>query len=112
MSQDAPPIDLVHLAQYTGGDPKVEAEVLAMVAPQAQGYIKTMAASNGGEAWLVAAHSLKGMALGVGARVLAALAEAAEKSEAVAPALRASCLADLEAEVARIRAFVDGRAKD
>lgn len=106
-----PPIDLDHLAQYTAGDAVVEAEVLGMFVPNAAQYIDTMAAGGQADDWRIAAHSLKGVARGVGAFEVAALAEAAEKVEASARDERQRHVADLRRALARVRDFVDTRAR-
>jgi HPt (histidine-containing phosphotransfer) domain-containing protein len=105
------PIDLAHLAQYTGDDKAAEAEVLGMVEAQAAGYIAAMEASGGGENWLTAAHGLKGMASGVGAWELTALAERAEHADAADPATREACTSALREALTRVAKFIEGHLK-
>ena len=66
-SDPGPAIDLEHLGTHTQGDRDLERELLSMFLPSAQGYIDAMSAA-AGSVWWTAAHSLKGVALGVGAR--------------------------------------------
>lgn len=104
-----PAIDMAHLATYTQGDRALELELLAMFLPSAQGYIDAMADGNtagDGEAWWQAAHSLKGVALGVGATELAGLAEIAEGHRDGAYDIRADDVAALQSAMKRVRSFV------
>lgn len=108
-SEPEPAIDLAHLAQYTQGDKALELELLTMFLPSAQGYIDAMAASEGGtddESWSRGAHSLKGIALGVGAKELAELALQAEEHRDDSAAIRGGDVAALRAALERVRCFV------
>lgn len=103
MNGEQPPIDLEHLAQYTAGDPAIEAEVLALFLSNAAQQLTLMADAGGGTGWAEAAHTLKGAARGVGASEIATLAEAAESAG------EADCgqfLARLEQALMRVKAFV------
>ena len=100
-----PAIDLAHLGSYTQGDRAMELELLTMFVSSAEGYIDTMAAG-GGEAWWSAAHSLKGVALGVGARELSTLAEAAEAHRDSGQLVRDEDVAAMQAALERVRCFV------
>ena len=71
------PIDLAHLGTYTQGD-----------------------------SWWKGAHSLKGVALGVGAGELAALAERAEAHGNSSAAVRGDEIAAIQAALERVRCFV------
>ncbi len=104
-SEPRPAIDLVHLGTYTQGDRALEGELLRMFLPSAQAYIDAMAAGPG-ESWRTAAHSLKGVALGVGAWDIAALAEAAEGHRDGAAPLRRQDIEALQAALERVRCFV------
>jgi len=75
------PIDLAHLARYTGGDSELNAEILKLFETQAsdlvarlQGFLDTGDARG----WHAIHHSLKGAARGIGAFALADAAAAAE----------------------------------
>lgn len=79
------PIDFAHLARYTGGDAKLDAEVLRLFAGQAELIVRsleTCLAAGDTKGWFEAAHTLKGAARGVGAF---GLADAAAALEAVEP---------------------------
>ncbi|MDP6829689.1 MAG: Hpt domain-containing protein [Alphaproteobacteria bacterium] len=101
----APAIDMVHLGSYTQGDRAMELELLTLFMTSAQEYIDTMAASEG-EAWWTAAHSLKGVALGVGAGEIATLAEAGEAYRDSEPSVRHDHVAAMRAALQRVRCFV------
>jgi len=73
-----------------------------MFLPSAQGYIDAMSAAPG-SVWWTAAHSLKGVALGVGARELAASAEPLRDG---GRGDRDVHIVKLRAELERVRRFV------
>jgi HPt (histidine-containing phosphotransfer) domain-containing protein len=75
------PIDLTHLARYTGGDPRVNAEVFRLFSrhcSETLGLLDLFLQAPQRKGWREAAHGLKGAALGIGAFGLAEAAEAAE----------------------------------
>ncbi len=74
-----PTIDYDHLAQYTGGDAALEAEVFSLFRNQVRSWIRLLEPDAQDEDWSAAAHSLKGSARGVGAMRLAEICERAEK---------------------------------
>ncbi len=76
-----------------------------MFLPSAQGYIDAMSAAPG-SVWWTAAHSLKGVALGVGARELADLAASAEPLRDGGRGGRDVHIVKLRAELERVRRFV------
>lgn len=104
-SDPGPAIDLEHLGTYTQGDRDLERELLSMFLPSAQGYIDAMSAA-AGSVWWTAAHSLKGVALGVGARELADLAASAEPQRDGSSGGRDDHIVKLWAELERVRRFV------
>src|SRR5207248_6944939 len=64
------PIDLAHLARYTGGDRQLNADVFRLFSDHCANALKALGASLGGgdsKAWREAAHGLKGAASGIGA---------------------------------------------
>ena len=99
------PIDLEHLATYTLGDRALELELLTMFVPSAKGYIEAMGEGPGAGFW-TAAHSLKGVALGVGATELADLAALAEPLKDAGREIRDEHIAKLGAALERVRRFV------
>ncbi len=105
MTEPRPPIDMTHLGTYTQGDKALELELLTMFLPSAQGYLDAMSDGQD-EKWWTAAHSLKGVALGVGAWEIAALAETAEGHRDSPPAVRHDVVVKLQAVLERVRCFV------
>lgn len=80
------PVDLVHLARYTDGDAKLNAEVLGLFATQALELLQgldTALANGDSKAWRMITHSLKGGARGIGAF---ALGDSAAEAETFDPA--------------------------
>jgi HPt (histidine-containing phosphotransfer) domain-containing protein len=104
-SDPGPAIDLEHLGTHTQGDRDLERELLSMFQPSAQGYIDAMSAA-AVSVWWTAAHSLKGVALGVGARELADLAASAEPQRDGSSGGRDDHIVKLRAELERVRRFV------
>ncbi|SRR5579885_587151 len=76
-----PPVDLAHLARYTGGDAGLNAEVLRLFCGQSEqliGRLKTTVEAGDARSWREITHSLKGAARGIGAFELADFAAAIE----------------------------------
>jgi HPt (histidine-containing phosphotransfer) domain-containing protein len=85
-STHARPVDLEHLARYTGGDAALNAEILQLFARQSADLMIQLQAvleKHDLKAWKEITHSLKGAARGIGAF---ALADAAASAEPVLPA--------------------------
>jgi len=82
----ARPVDLDHLARYTGGDAALNAEVLNLFADQSAELIAKLQAvleTRDLKSWKEITHSLKGAARGIGAF---GFADAAANAEPVEPA--------------------------
>ncbi|HEY7458875.1 MAG TPA: Hpt domain-containing protein [Xanthobacteraceae bacterium] len=107
VAHDAGAIDLVHLRQVTFGDEVLAREVLGLFDAQAERLLATVVSARDERARREAAHTLKGAALGVGAR---AVADAAADLEAVAgdPERFGGALAHLSALVAVARLAIAG----
>ncbi|MCP2678357.1 Hpt domain-containing protein [Maricaulaceae bacterium NA33B04] len=71
-------LDRDHLAQYTGGDAALEAELFGLLTSQIDNCTAKMRDADQPQAWKDAAHTLKGAARGVGAM---ALGEACAQAE-------------------------------
>ena len=70
VSAQARPVDLVHLSRYTGGDPKLNAEILQLFAGQAADLMRKLndvLAASDLKGWKEITHSIKGAARGIGA---------------------------------------------
>jgi HPt (histidine-containing phosphotransfer) domain-containing protein len=66
----AKPVDMDHLARYTGGDAALNAEVLDLFATQSAELLCSLQAvmeARDAKAWKEITHSLKGAARGIGA---------------------------------------------
>jgi HPt (histidine-containing phosphotransfer) domain-containing protein len=72
------PIDLVHLARQTLGDPELEREVLGLFVVQARAVIGMLGEAGDQRRRMELAHTLKGSARSVGAWRVAADAEGCE----------------------------------
>lgn len=78
------PIDLAHLARYTGGDRKLNCEVFRLFVEHCARSVPTLSATleaRDGRGWRETAHALKGAAAGIGAFALADCAGKAESLE-------------------------------
>jgi HPt (histidine-containing phosphotransfer) domain-containing protein len=78
-SSTGEPIDRRYLARFTLGNMALEREVLELFAGQMPRYVEQLRAAANGKEWMLAAHTIKGSALAVGARRLASLAQMAER---------------------------------
>ena len=71
-------VDFAYLEAYAAGDEAMIDEVLSMFREQAAMWMRMLDPAAPAGAWRDAAHILKGAALGIGARDLAAACDAAE----------------------------------
>ena len=81
------PIDRAYLARFTLGNMALEREILELFAGQLQIYVEQLRTAAGSKEWKLAAHTIKGSALAVGARHLAELAQIAERLDGDAHSL-------------------------
>jgi Hpt domain len=98
------PINLTHLARYTGGDRQLNCEVFRLFSDhcaQSLRALQTMLNTADGKGWRDTAHALKGAAMGIGAF---ALAERAGVAEAMDPGRDPACAAN-------VLAALSGRSK-
>jgi HPt (histidine-containing phosphotransfer) domain-containing protein len=77
----AEPIDYAYLARFTLGNAALEREVLELFATQTPSYVDQLGRAPSRKAWKETAHTIKGSALAVGARRLAAVAQLTEQLE-------------------------------
>lgn len=105
------PIDLAHLARYTGGDAQLDSEVLDLFVSQCAGQLRRLEAQLAApdpKTWREIAHSLKGASSGIGAF---ALAEAAAKAEVLDPGAEHAGAAEVLHALRRhadiVKTFVD-----
>lgn len=104
-------IDLAHLARYTGGETRLNTEVLDLFSAQTALMIERLEAalqSPDTKAWREITHSLKGSANSVGAF---ALGEAAAAAEGVDPSVEhgpaAEALQAVKRSAAIVSSFID-----
>jgi HPt (histidine-containing phosphotransfer) domain-containing protein len=93
-----PVLDRDHLAQYTGGDAALEAELFGLLSSQIEACLARLKAARADPDWSDAAHTLKGAARGVGAM---ALGEACARAESKPRDTNALAAIEAEAEKAR-----------
>lgn len=79
MPSTGEPIDRRYLARFTLGNMALEREILELFAGQMPRYVEQLRAAANAKEWMLAAHTIKGSALAVGARRLASLAQMAER---------------------------------
>ena len=84
MGQPETALDLNHLDRYTGGDPRLNQEILLLFESQCHEMLEKLESLAGeagdGKSWRMITHTLKGAARGVGAFALADAAAEAEKA--------------------------------
>lgn len=103
------PIDLEHLARYTGGEKDLNGEILRLFDSQMASMVAELnglLASRDGKRWREVAHTIKGAARGVGAF---GMGEAAAEAEPIHPADRPdaeAAIKRLEAEAETVRVFI------
>jgi HPt (histidine-containing phosphotransfer) domain-containing protein len=110
MTVHARPVDLEHLARYTGGDAALNAEILKLFSDQSAELMIQLQAvleKRDPKRWKEIAHSLKGAARGIGAF---ALADAAANAEPVSPArdnlAAVNALQELKAQTEIVQRFI------
>ena len=104
------PVDLSHLARYTGGDKALNAEVLRLFDSQINEMVSQLLGvleQRDGRKWRQVTHTIKGAARGVGAF---AMGQAAADAEPVDPALHAEraiqAIETLRVEGEAVQAFI------
>ena len=111
MTEPNPPVDLAHLARYTGGDSALNAEILRLFSGQSEqliGRLKLTLESGDGRRWREIAHSLKGAARGIGAFDLADFAAAIEPIDPAADKAKAhAALHELSNRAQMVQWFID-----
>ena len=103
------PIDLDHLARYTGGEKTLNAEILKLFDNQVTdmvGQLNVLLEVRDAKRWREITHTIKGAARGVGAF---GMGDAAAAAEPVDPANAEKALAAiqlLESEAQTVRGFI------
>jgi histidine phosphotransfer protein HptB len=104
------PVDLSSLHEITGGDTAIEKELFASFLESSDACLAGLRAA--GEPaqeteWRKHAHAFKGISLNLGAAELGHLCKEAQDKCQAPPEQRKHMLAAIEAEFARVRAYLD-----
>jgi HPt (histidine-containing phosphotransfer) domain-containing protein len=102
-------IDMEHLARYTGGDVKVNAEILRLFESQTNDLVarlNSILAANDAKTWKEVTHSLKGAARGIGAFELADAAELCEPVDLLDREAAAAAIAEVKSQSEAVRTFI------
>ena len=104
------PIDLDHLARYTGGEKALNAEILRLFDSQVTGMVdelNTVLAVRDVKRWREIAHTIKGAARGVGAFGMGEAAAAAEPIDPVNAERAKAAIQSLEDEAQSVHGFIE-----
>jgi len=105
-----PPIDMSHLARYTGGDRTLNTEILRLFNGQLNdmvGQLLTVLQQRDVRRWREVTHTIKGAARGVGAFAVGEAAAAAEPIDPVLSQDRAiQVIEALRVEGEAVQAFI------
>lgn len=106
----AAPVDLSHLARYTGGDRTLNAEILRLFDGQVNamvGELRDILEQRDTRKWREVTHTIKGAARGVGAFAMGEAAAAAEPVDPIANHDRAlEVIEALRHEGVAVQAFI------
>jgi HPt (histidine-containing phosphotransfer) domain-containing protein len=103
------PIDLDHLARYTGGEKALNTEILRLFDSQVTdmvGQLNTVLAERDTKRWREIAHTIKGAARGVGAFGMGEAAAAAEPIDPANTDRARAAIQTLESEAQSVRGFI------
>ncbi|HEY5047409.1 MAG TPA: Hpt domain-containing protein [Rhizomicrobium sp.] len=110
------PVDLVHLARYTGGDRTIDTEVLTLFTGQAEQLIARLRIQldrADAQGWHETTHALKGAAGCIGAFALADAAAAAEVLDPASQGEEAGRAVDgLRSLITRVKLFLHSHFKN
>ncbi len=109
MSTDPKPIDLAHLARYTGGEKALNAEILRLFDNQVTdmvGQLNAVLQIHDAKRWREIAHTIKGAARGVGAFGMGEAAAAAEPIDPTNEAKARAAIDTLQHEADSVRGFI------
>jgi HPt (histidine-containing phosphotransfer) domain-containing protein len=103
------PIDLTHLARYTGGEKTLNAEILKLFDSQVTdmvGQLNAVLVSRDAKRWHEITHTIKGAARGVGAFGMGEAAAAAEPIDPAHADKARAAIATLQHEADNVRGFI------
>jgi len=105
------PVDLVHLARYTGGDRTLNAEILQLFDGQLGdmvGQLLTVLQQRDARKWREITHTIKGAARGVGAFAMGDAAATAEPVDpTTSPDRAVQVIEALRVERDAVQAFIE-----
>ena len=103
------PIDLEHLARYTGGEKTLNAEILKLFDAQVTdmvGQLNALLEIRDAKRWREITHTIKGAARGVGAFGMGEAAAAAEPVDPANAEKARAAIDNLQAEAMSVRGFI------
>ena len=103
------PIDLDHLARYTGGEKALNSEILKLFDSQVTDMVaqlNAVLAVRDARRWREIAHTIKGAARGVGAFGMGEAAAAAEPVDPANEERAREAIKSLENEALNVRGFI------
>ena len=103
------PVDLAHLARYTGGERGLNAEILKLFDGQVTemvGQLRSVLAAHDAKRWREITHTIKGAARGIGAFGMGEAAAAAEPVDVLAEDKAQAAINTLQAEGDAVQAFI------
>ena len=103
------PIDLAHLARYTGGDKVLNAEILRLFDNQVSemvGQLLSILDQRDARKWREVTHTIKGAARGVGAFSFGDAAAAAEPVDPANAERAGQCINRLSEEAMAVHDFI------
>jgi HPt (histidine-containing phosphotransfer) domain-containing protein len=109
MSAANAPVDLAHLARYTGGERGLNAEILKLFDGQVTemvGQLRSVLAARDAKRWREITHTIKGAARGIGAFSMGEAAAAAEPVDVLAEDKAQAAINSLQAEGDAVQAFI------
>ncbi len=105
----ADPIDLSHLARYTGGERGLNAEILRLFDGQVTemvGQLRAVLEQCDAKRWREITHTIKGAARGIGAFAMGDAAAAAEPVDLIARDKAEAAIATLKTEGDAVQRFI------
>jgi len=108
------PIDLDHLARYTGGEKALNAEILRLFDSQVTdmvGQLDAVIELRDAKRWREIAHTIKGAARGVGAFGMGEAAAAAEPIDPANADKAKAAVVTLQTEANSVRGFIQNYLK-
>lgn len=101
-------LDFQHLGQYTSGDEALERELLGLFADQVSAQFAALVDAQSTDDWVMAAHTLKGSARGIGANGVDAAAKSLEQIGFNAPeAVKLAAIGQVKEQIAKCTAEIE-----